>query len=71
MTVYEFAKVCMNDDEFNRGGIVKNEREYLDKVGFDYKVSRGVICELGDDLKNFYNAMQILLELQNKYKKEG
>ena len=30
MTVYDFAKKCMADPEFNRGGIVKNERKYLD-----------------------------------------
>ncbi len=71
MTVYDFAKKCMADEEFNRGGIVKNERKYLDKIGFDYKVSHGAICESGEDLERFYNAMQVLLELQNKYSNYG
>lgn len=69
MTVYEFAKKLMNDEEFNRGGIIKNERKYLDAVGFDYKVSGGCVSESGEDLGRFYTAMQILLDLNDKYKK--
>ena len=71
MTVYEFAKKCMKDAEFNRGGIVANERKYLDAIGFDYKVKNGVICESGEDLKNFYVAMHILLDLNWKYLNGG
>lgn len=69
MTVYEFAKKCMNDSEFNRGGIVKNERKYLDAVGFEYTVKDGVVYDSGDDLAQFYDAMATLLMLQQKYAK--
>lgn len=67
MTVYEFAKKCMNDEEFNRGGIVKNERKYLDAVGFEYTVKDGVIESFGDDLKEFYDAMSTIMCLNQKY----
>lgn len=68
MTVYEFAKKCMNDEEFNRGGIVKNERKYLDAVGFEYTVKDGVLASQGEDLSMFYDAMMTLLVLNDKYK---
>ena len=29
ITVYDFAKACMKDAEFNKGGIPKNERKFL------------------------------------------
>ena len=67
MTVYEFAKKCMNDEEFNRGGIIKNERKYLDAVGFEYTVKDGGIESLGEDLGKFYDAMTTLLTLNDKY----
>ena len=69
MTVYEFAKVCMKDVEFNRGGIVTNERKHLDAVGFEYTVKGGVIVESGEDLAKFYDAMATLRELNEKYSK--
>ena len=69
MTVYEFAKKCMADEEFNKGGIVKNERKYLDAVGFQYTVKGGEIVDSGEDLKEFYEAMHTLLFLQDKYSK--
>lgn len=69
MTVYDFAKKCMKDDEFNRGGIVKNERKCLDTIGFEYTVKDGCVYSTGDDLRRFYEAMGTLLELQNKYSK--
>ena len=69
MTVYEFAKKCMNDAEFNRGGIVKNERKLVDAVGFEYKAANGQIIEGGADLNRFYEAMSTLQYLQNKYNK--
>lgn len=69
MTVYEFARKCMNDEEFNRGGIVKNERKYLDAVGFDYRMQGGCIAESGADLTKFYEAMETLKELNEKYSK--
>lgn len=69
MTVYDFARKCMKDEEFNCGGIVKNERKCLDAVGFAYKVEGGQVVESGEDLKKFYEAMHTLLELHNKYNK--
>ena len=62
MTVYDFARACMNDPEFNRGGIVKDERAHIKAVGFqggadDY------------DLYKFYESMAILYKLQRKYSK--
>ena len=70
MTVYEFAKKCMADQEFNRGGIVKNERKYLDAIGFDYYVSGGQVDGSGVDLKKFYEAMHTLLTLNDKYSRK-
>ena len=69
MTVYEFAKKCMNDPEYNRGGIVKNERKYLDAVGFRYTVEDGCVVDSGEDLHKFYEAMQVLCALNEKYAK--
>lgn len=69
MTVFEFARKCMKDDEFLRGGIVKNERKLIDSVGFDYTVKDGMINESGEDLAAFYEAMYTLLRLNDKYKK--
>lgn len=69
MTVYEFAKKCMADTEFNKGGIVRNERKYLDAVGFQYTVKGGEIVDCSEDLHQFYEAMQTLLDLQIKYLK--
>lgn len=67
MTVYDLAKKCMKDEEFNRGGIIKNERKYLDAVGFAYKVDGGVVVECGDDAHEFYEAMCTLAKLNQKY----
>ena len=69
MTVYDFAKKCMADPEFNRGGIVKNERKYLDAVGFQYMVEDGQVINGGADMHEFYDAMMTLLMLNNKYAK--
>ena len=69
MTVYDFAKKCMADPEFNRGGIVKNERKYLDAVGFQYTVEDGQVINGGADMHDFYDAMMTLLRLNNKYAK--
>lgn len=69
MTVYDFAKKCMADPEFNRGGIVKNERKYLDAVGFQYIVEDGQVINGGTDMHDFYDAMMTLLRLNNKYAK--
>lgn len=69
MTVYEFAKRCMNDEEFNTGGIVTNERTYLDAVGFSYTVKGGSVHSISDDAEEFYRAMEVLRKLNNKYSK--
>ena len=70
MTVYDLAKKCMADEEFNRGGILKNERKYLDDIGFEYTVKDGRIYSHGEDLSSFYHAMEALCYLNIKYKKE-
>ena len=70
MTVYDLAKKCMADEEFNRGGILKNERKYLDDIGFEYTVKDGCIYSHGEDLSAFYQAMEALCYLNIKYKKE-
>ena len=69
MTVYDFARKCMKDPEFNCGGIPKNERKCLDAIGFDYSIVDGCMCE-GEDLYRFYQAMCTLKALNDKYKKE-
>lgn len=69
MTVYEFAKKLMKDEEFNRGGIIRNERKYLDAVGFEYTVKDGCLYSQGEDLTKFYEAMYTLYELEKKYNK--
>ena len=68
-TVYDFAKKLMSDDEFNRGGIMKNERKYMDSIGFEYIVKDGQVDTYGDDLRDFFNAMCVLCKLNNKYEK--
>ena len=70
MTVYDFAKKCMADEEFNKGGVPKNERKCLDAIGFEYTVKDGCVMNFGEDLKKFYDAMTTLLVLHNKYKKD-
>lgn len=67
ISVYSFAKRCMSDDDFNCGGIVKNERKYLDAIGFDYVMEDGCIAYTGDDLTEFYKAMEVIRQLQIKY----
>ena len=69
MTVYEFARKCMKDEEFNRGGVPKGERKCLDSIGFEYTVKDGCIQGFGEDLRKFYEAMQTLLDLETKYSK--
>ena len=67
MTVYEFAQKCMKDEEFNRGGICKNERKMLDSVGFEYTVKDGQVHSYGADAEEFFKAMVTLCELNRKY----
>lgn len=70
MTVYDFCKKLMADPEFNRGGIMKNERKYIDAIGFEYSVKGGQIEEYGEDLRQFFSAMCTLCELNRKYNQE-
>jgi hypothetical protein len=70
MTVYEYAKHLMKDEEFNGGGIPKNERRYLDAVGFSYTVSNGAVQSVDTDANEFYSAMATLKKLNDKYRKE-
>lgn len=70
MTVIQFANKCMKDAEFLKGGIIKNERKYLDDIGFSYTVQGGQIVDSGDDLNDFYKAVFTLLRLNDKYRKE-
>lgn len=65
-TVYSFAKKLMSNEEFNRGGIIENEKKYLDSIGFEYtEADHGY--ETGEDLHRFYAAMMTLWELNKKY----
>ena len=66
-TVYDFARKLMADAEFNRGGIMKNERRYIDSIGFEYTVRDGCIDEYGEDLRKFFSAMCTLCDLNSKY----
>ena len=68
-TVFDFAKKLMADKEFLAGGIMHNEREWLDNIGFEYTVSDGCVHSHGEDLSEFYSAMQTLLDLQKKYER--
>lgn len=69
MNVYEFAAALLHDEEFNGGGIIKNERMFLDSIGFEYTVKDGAICDAGEDLRAFYEAMETIRQLNLKYKK--
>lgn len=69
MTVYDLVRKCMSDPEFNRGGILKNERKYLDAIGFEYTVKDGCITNYCLDLEYFYHAMTTLHKLNEKYSK--
>lgn len=71
MDVYGFAKKLMNNDDFNGGGIIRNERKYLDSIGFEYTVKDGCIYNESDDMREFYRAMETLRMLQKKYGKEN
>lgn len=56
-TLMNFVKHCMEDEEYNRGGIPTKEKMYLKKLGI----------EIGsEELRMFYDAMYILYELNKK-----
>lgn len=53
--VYNFAKHCLGDAEWNAGGIPSKEKYYLRKLGW---------TEDSNELKDFYNALRIIWYLQ-------
>lgn len=58
--VYEFAKYCLDDEEFNRGGIPTEEKNFLNKLGW----------KIGDvNLALFYEAVGRLYDLQKEMDK--
>lgn len=69
MTIYELANKYMKDDEHNSGGIPRNERKWMDEVGFEYTVEGGCIKCYGEDASKFVDAMCTLAELNKKYSK--
>lgn len=66
-TVYSFAKRLMDDENFNCGGIIENEKRYLDSIGFEYTETTDGCWEDGEDLHEFYKAMITIWRLQKKY----
>lgn len=70
MTVVQFFNKCLKDPEARAGGIIKNERKYLDDIGFKYTVEDGQIVEYGEDLHEFWEIFYSLLRLEKKYSKE-
>lgn len=54
-TVYAFAKHCMEDDEFNRGGLPAKEAYYLKKLGWNRE---------SDELAEFYKALTTIQIIQ-------
>ena len=72
MTIYDFARACMRDAEFNKGGIVKNEKKYLDGLGIQYHLDEwGNLYSDDENLDKFYNAMYTLLYLKLEFDKKG
>lgn len=69
MTVIQFFNKCMKDPETRAGGFMKNERKYLDEIGFKYTVENGQITDYGKDLHEFYEAFYTILRLNDKYNK--
>lgn len=59
-TLINFVKHCMEDEEFNRGGIPTKEKMYLKKLGIDIG---------SEELGMFYDAMYLLYELNKKIEK--
>ena len=54
-TVWNFAKHCMSDPEFLRGGIPTKEKYYLNKLGWK---------EGDENCRKFYEAMITLDNLK-------
>ena len=71
MTVIEFANKCLKDKEVLSGGVIKNERRYLDDIGFSYTVAYGQVDSAGEDLAAFYDAIFTIIRLDKKYHKEA
>ena len=67
-TIYGFARHCMNDLEFNCGGIPTKEKEYINALGLGTYQTNGELVAL-EDLSKFYEAMCTLRDLHIKYSK--
>ena len=65
-TIYGFAKHCMNDLEFNCGGIPSKEKTYAAGLGMAMYRPDGYVIG-SEDLNKFYDAMNILRDLHIKY----
>ena len=65
-TIYGFARHCMNDLEFNCGGIPTNEVSWLLSLGIGGVNPDGTIIST-DDLSQFYDALTTLRNLHLKY----
>lgn len=67
-SIYSFAKYCMQDEEFNKGGIPQKERYYFDQLGMKYAVDKdGCVIAESKDISDFYVAMATLYRLNKKY----
>lgn len=67
-TIYDFARHCMKDKEFNRGGLPSREYEFFDALGLYYCIGEhGEIKSVSSDIEKFYEAMTTLYELNKKY----
>ena len=65
-TIYGFARHCMNDLEFNCGGIPTKEESYIKALGLGSVLPNGEVIST-EDLGKFYDAMIILRDLHTKY----
>ena len=65
-SIYGFAKHCINDLEFNCGGIPSKEKQYATALGLAMYRPNGEVMA-SDDLNEFYKALAILRDLHIKY----
>ena len=56
--IYNYAKHCFKDKDFNMGGNPQKEKYYLNKMG---------LTPEDKDVSMFYQAMCTLYELNKKY----
>ena len=65
-TIYGFARHCMNDLEFNCGGIPTKEEAYIKALELGKVLPNGEVLST-EDLGKFYDAMITLRNLHIKY----